>query len=161
MHSAPAVVFPVGRSHFEVWLIGALISCEGFAWLSWCLSVDAIGWSQIYAGALVVVFSVWLLMSWWRTPQGRLSWDGMAWALCMNGQTTAVNPELVFDLQLVMLLRLGEPESTRARWVWLERASSSLRWFALRRAVHQPPVPPEGRALEFGEPSVGMPGRAS
>jgi hypothetical protein len=161
MHSAPAVVFPVGRSHFEAWLIGALVSCEGLAWVLWCLSVDAMAWSQIGAGALAVVFSVWLLVSWWRTPQGRVSWDGMAWALCLNGQTTAVNPELVLDLQLVMLLRLGEPESAHACWVWLEQSSNSLRWCALRRAVHQPPIRPEDRAWGLGEPSVGMPGSAS
>ncbi len=160
MHSAPAVVFPVGRSHFEAWSIGALISCECFAWVLWSSSVAVIGEFQISAGALVVVFSVWLLMSWWQTPQGRLSWDGMNWALYLKGQTTSVNPELVFDLQFVMLLRLGVHESSRACWVWLERSSNSLRWFALRRAVHQPPVRPEDRAFGRGDPSVGLSGPA-
>jgi hypothetical protein len=140
MHSAPSVDFAFRRSRLQAWLMVVLVVCESLSLAAWYLSVDVIAWPQAGAGVLVLVFSVWLLATWWQTPEGHMSWDGLFWTLSLKGKMAAVNPELVLDLQVVILLRLIEPDGVHVSWVWLDRASNPIRWMALRRAVHNPPV---------------------
>ncbi len=138
MHNAPAVAFPVGRSHFQVWLMAASLGCVSLVVVGWSASVDAVGWPQGLACGLTVGITVAMLRSWWRAPQGQLIWDGRVWKLALPAASMQVQPELVLDWQAALLLRLGEPETNHLTWVWLERSACAPNWLALRRAVHDP-----------------------
>lgn len=138
MHNAPAVIFPVGRSHFQVWLMAALLGCTSLVVAGWSVSVDVVGWLQGLAGGWTVVIAVAMLRSWWRAPQGQLIWDGRIWMLVLPTSSRQVQPELVLDWQATLLLRLRIPETNHLTWVWLERSACAPNWLALRRAVHDP-----------------------
>jgi hypothetical protein len=74
MHSAPAVSYPVGRSHFQAVLLTftVLVALATDA----CWSASALwDWRQ---GLMAVVLCLSVLVAWqaWRgTPQGTLIWD--------------------------------------------------------------------------------------
>lgn len=157
MHSAPAVSFPVGRSRFEAWLTGSVILC-GFLVVSiWCLQVDALGWRHWLAVAFWLVTAWMAAWHWWHTPKGSLAWDGAAWYWAVKTQSLMVAPEVVMDLQQLVLLRLRSPADARVTWVWLDQALNPLRWVALRRAIY-------ARARRSGVDSVdalGLPDVAS
>ncbi len=138
MHNAPAVVYPVGRSHFQAQLMAGLLACDGLALARWGASVDAVGWPHMLAGAFTALVAAAMLRAWWQTPQGQLIWDGSVWTLALQASATQVQPELVLDFQAALLLRLRGPDKPQLRWVWLERSSHATRWLALRRAVHDP-----------------------
>lgn len=136
MHSAPAVSFPVGRSRFEGWLTGSVIVSGLLAVSLWCLQADALGWRQWLAAALWLM-TAWLVgWRWWHSPKGSLAWDGTAWYLAVGDQPLVVVPDVVMDLQQLVLLRLRAPADARVTWVWLDRALNPLRWLALRRAIY-------------------------
>lgn len=156
MHSAPAVVFPVGRSRFELRLIGFAVISEVAVWLVWCWLVDQIGMGQVLAGMMVCAVSAWLLSARWRTPSGQLIWDGRAWALDMNGKAVTVRVEVIIDLQFVMLLRLVATGSHDVSWVWPEKISNPLRWHQLRCAVHNRQVDIMNFTAVLEEPPAGM-----
>ena len=136
MHSAPAVSFPVGRSRFVAWMTGSVIVC-GFLVVSvWCLQVDALGWRQWLAATLWLMTS-WLAgWHWWHTPKGNLAWDGAAWYWAVGAQALVVVPEVVLELQQLLLLRLRAPSDAHVIWIGVEQALNPLRWVALRRALY-------------------------
>lgn len=147
MHSAPSVVFPVGRC---IWygvmfaVLAVLGVCALGAW--WWLS----GWryGSGFAGALLwttwACFAAW---TWRHAPVGQLRWNGPSrhgddvsmgswyWhsAACPEGAVLR-RVERVLDLQVVALLRLHNADAL-ARWVWVERARDPARWMRLRRAL--------------------------
>lgn len=100
-----------------------------------CLALAWVGWCWLAARALV------------RQPQGRLLFRapiagadaaGRAWAW-QGASTGAVDqpldaPELVIDLQRVMLLRLAPAPGVPA-WVWADAGQAPQDWLALRRAL--------------------------
>jgi len=136
MHSAPAVSYPVGRSRFQACLIGSLLVCGILTVSTWCLQVDALGWRQWLALTLCLMTS-WLA-GWhgWHTPKGSLAWDGVAWHWAVGTQSLVVVPELVMDLQQLVLLRLRASNDNHVTWVWLDRELNPPRWVALRRAIY-------------------------
>ena len=136
MHSAPAVSFPAGRSRFQGYLIGSLIAFGALAVSTWCLQADTLGWRQLLAATLCLMTS-WLAgWHWWQTPKGSLAWDGTAWYWTMGAQSLVVVPEVLMDLQQLVLLRLHAFADARVTWVWLDREQNPSRWVALRRAIY-------------------------
>lgn len=145
MHNAPSVSFPVGRSHFQGRLLASLV-CLGLLTLaSWSFQSKILGWRHGLAACSLVLISVWVAWSWWRTHIGSFSWDGVAWHLAVGTRSALVLPEIVLDLQSAVLLRLQVVDGKGVAWVWLDRVSSPVRWMALRRAVY-------GRTRLEGDP---------
>ena len=134
MHSAPAVVYPVGRSRFQGQLLGTLLALGGLAGAWWWYSVDAPGWRQ------GLFFAIWLLtgwisvLIWWRSPPVELAWDGAAWHGRGAMGDCAGTVRLHLDLQFFMLLCLHTDDARRL-WLWPEQHSAPAVWLALRRAV--------------------------
>ncbi len=159
MHSAPAVSFPVGRSRFEGWLTGGVIVCGFLVVSTWCLQADALGWRQWLAVVLWLVTSRLAGSNWWHSPKGSLSWDGAAWSLTVEAQSFVVVPEVVVDLQQLVLLRLRDPAGIRVTWVWLDRVSKPLRWVALRRAIYTRARPGVGDSVNAQNSSDDVVGR--
>jgi hypothetical protein len=134
MHSAPSVSYTVGRSHFAaglllaVWLSGA--ACVAL----WSVQVRAPGW-QLGTSLLVVLAAGCARPgTWWRAPQGDLSWDGENWSWTASGKGTCGSLQVSLDLQHWLLLRWTGDHASR--WLWLERAGRTERWGDLRRAVY-------------------------
>lgn len=137
MHNAPAVSFPVGRSHFQGVFLGLLVACGALAVSVWSWQVDALGWRQALAAAVWLATSMRVGWSWWQTAMGSLSWDGFAWHWAVDRRSVVILPELVLDFQSAVLLRLrGAEDRGTVAWVWLDRVSNAARWMALRRAIY-------------------------
>lgn len=135
MHSAPALVFPVGRSRLHGLLAMAAVGISALAVLAWTLQTAELGLRHLGTVLLWLVSAAWALTQWWRTPQGCLAWDGTAWNWTCADRVQPVTPEVTIDLQGAMLLRLHISQSHGHAWIWPERRSDAKRWLAFRRAV--------------------------
>lgn len=136
MHSAPAVSFPVGRSRFQACLIGSLIACSVLTVSTWCWQTDVLGWRQVLAATFCLMTAGLAGWHWWRTPNGSLAWDGASWYWAEGAQSLLVVPDIVMDLQQVVLLVVRTPADARVNWLWLDRKLNPARWVALRRAIY-------------------------
>ena len=147
MHNAPAVTYPVGRSHFQARLLGVLVAAELLLELMWCLAPGVLNWRQGLLALYGVLAGLWAGLNWQRSPVGRLRWDGQVW--CWTETRTAVETwgtlSVHLDLQKVLLLCL-RPETGAPLWLWPEQNTRPARWQDLRRAVfaHQGSVRDEG-----------------
>lgn len=136
MHNAPSVSFPVGRSRFQGQLIGWLVGLGVLTVFAWCAQAENLGWRHWFAASLCLTTATWSGWSWWRTPIGSVSWDGVVWRWTTGARSVVVVPEPALDLQVAILLRLPVTADTGVNWLWLERTSNSPRWMALRRAIY-------------------------
>ena len=145
MHSAPSVSYPVGRSRNAIRGLGVLWAagscCAGAA----LLQFDHWGWRQALLLASVVLSAVAAQRTLGYGVIVDLVFDGQEWSLSGLDARKAAKIVVLLDLQVLMLVRLDEPEQ-RARWLWLERRARSERWQDLRRAIF-------ARALSSSEPS--------
>ena len=146
MNSAPAVGFPLGRSRFQAWLIGVVLGLGGAVVMLWLVHSDGGDGRQYLALAGWLWAAGWMGLEWWRTPQGTLQWDGVAWTLLIGSRSVLVVPAMVLDFQRMVLLRLQATGSVT--WAWLDQSNCPARWLALRRAVYEP-----ARGAEPGDPS--------
>ena len=142
MHSAPSVIYPVGRSRFAGAMLGAIWLLASAAILAWTSFTPVPGWRQLLAACLLAACGLAALGGWLRSPAGTLAWDGGGWrwadralerGAADDGQ--AGRPELALDLQARMLLR-WVPTQGRTLWLWTERDAAPSHWDALRRAVY-------------------------
>lgn len=144
MHSAPSVIYPVGRSFWQgriaamLWLAG-LAAALGFA-----VATEA-GWPSVAIGLAVALAGA---AGWYGTRtalQGRLQFDGrqwLWWPQALAGATPAEPQTLAalvvqVDLQQVLLLRGGRAGAP-SLWLWLERRAAPALWDDVRRAVYSP-----------------------
>ena len=142
MHGAPSVTYPVGRSVFAGRLAAGLVAAALVAGLAWSLQ-GAAGWRPLAALGAAVAGGAVALRGWLGSATGMLCWDGQGWTWEEGGRAAAGRPEIALDLQGLLLLR-WRAEQGPVRWLWLERASDSSHWEALRRAVYSrasTPVP--------------------
>lgn len=135
MHSAPSVIYPVGRSRLAdrvlmvVWAVGAC--CAGAA----SYQIDSIGWRQAVLAASVV-FSAWAVFRVSRQDaRALMSFDGQHWSLSGESAVKVASVAVVLDFQSLLLVRLQEA-GRRGRWLWLGRTACPERWKDLRRAVY-------------------------
>jgi toxin CptA len=137
-HNAPAVVYPIGRSRFQLWfslvlwLIGLLLV------MLWCLSSRRLDW-RIGLGCAAVLLSGWSLWWGWRTAAtGQLSWDGISWRW-ENVRDQSVSGEMdlfvVVDLQQIMVVLIDGGIRKRL-CLCAERSAFPERWLDFRRAVY-------------------------
>lgn len=138
-HSAPAVVYPIGRSRIQfwfswgLWLVGLLLV------LLWFSSTRRVDW-HIGLGGGAVLVSGWALQHGWRnaTTSGELAWDGGCWRwTSLKDQTTSGEFALsvVMDFQKILVLVLDDGNGSRL-WLCAECSAFPGRWMDFRRAVY-------------------------
>ena len=134
MYSAPSVSYPVGRSHFQGWLIAltGLISCAT-GWL-WHQQLALLGWRQGLFATVLIFSCLVTLRAWYNSPQGELRWDGQTWRWISGGTSICGVVTTHLDFQNLLLLDMHTTTGKRV-WLWTERQSDMTRWYALRRAV--------------------------
>ena len=85
---------------------------------------------------LSLAFALW---QWRQAPKGELRWDGQSWHLATGGADHEVSPEMVVDLQCVVLIRLNKRHGHGAAWVFADAADvnggTPGAWSAVRRAL--------------------------
>ncbi|MDI1244742.1 MAG: hypothetical protein PSV24_04995 [Rhodoferax sp.] len=146
MYNAPAVTYPVGRSHFQLVLtlaVGLAGAVAQAAW--WWLSAQhgaghALGW------ALWLIFCGWAVWRVIHTPQAQLVWDGQDWTLQAGTRSALVTTQVILDVQHSLLLCLL-PQTGSAVWVWPAQLAQPERWLALRRALFAPASRPDPSRL--------------
>ncbi len=136
MHNAPAVSFPVGRSHLQGGLLCLVVVLGMLTVTVWSRQSEIMGWRHWLAACSCVAISALAGWSWWRTAVGSFSWDGVTWHWSSGARSLRVLPETVLDLQSALLLRLQVADGKEVAWVWLDRVSAPAHWLALRRAVY-------------------------
>lgn len=152
MHSAPPVVYPVGRCAFQGWVfavLGGLSASVGSLFLieSDVQSQGLWGWITCSAGILAwLVWMAWAFLSWNRSPEGALHWspgggqgmgDASSWSWTDRASAEPLvlsDVERVLDLQGRVLLRVAGP-GLGQRWLWVEQSGYPERWRDLRRAL--------------------------
>lgn len=156
MHRAPAVTFPVERSHWHARLIVGLsllagLTCAVFAWEQAALDVR----SGLLACALCMASSAaWL--GWWQSPQGSLHWDGQDWHWSGFAANPACRLGLLMDFQRVVLVTV-KADGQKPVCLWLEGMTGDARWRPLRRAIVSSQVVPEGKASQARPGAEGNP----
>jgi toxin CptA len=150
MHSAPSVIYPVGRSRLTGLLVlGSAVTGVAAATLA-AVQAGSLQWIGVIGLATAILAATWACVRWWRTPAGHLSWDGRGWTWSPDAMSdrnaVPVGLLVCLDLQAVLLLRQPLEWGT-SRWFWLERSRFPLRWSALRRAVYSPAVHEAARGI--------------
>ena len=145
MHSAPGIVYPLGRFSW-FWVCGLPI---------WCVAatVNAVLYAQSslaasHAGFSAAVLLILLITSLRERrdsfPWAQLRWDGEYWFVMSDLREAAPQPlarvEVVLDLQQALLLRLDGADSDVSvhlqQWVWLYKGFAPEQWHGLRCAVY-------------------------
>ena len=134
MHHAPAVDYPliaratVLRWVLAPWTVGALV----VGYWSWLAFSDGawkwVGLAGFVAAALTAAGSF------NRIAEGRLDWDGVAWAWAVGSDRSCGTVTVELDLQFLMLLAFVQVGGGRRR-VWMFLGGRGPRWVALRRAA--------------------------
>jgi toxin CptA len=136
MRNAPPVNYPVGRSSLGLWvLLGTWLATLALL-AAWSALVPAHPWRQAASTVLLGASGVWVLRSERRRFRGALSWDGGAWWLEGGGHASRVQPDVVLDLQRVMLVRTLSSMPRRTCWFWIDSKGDPGAWLALRRALY-------------------------
>jgi toxin CptA len=157
LHSAPSVLYPLGRSRFlGCWLLAGWLLAAGVT-LWWWRASATDDWRPLL-GCIALLFTAWVMATGWqRAPVGRLQWDGQRWrwesAVYRSG-TALEPPRVVLDVQFALLLRLDN-QAGAVWWLWAERSAWPSRWLDLRRAVHAKHRPTTLQDSEAAERALG------
>jgi hypothetical protein len=103
--------------------------------VAWWVEVQPQLPGVVLAAGVLLVSSACAVVSWWRSPAGRIAWDGGSWTWTRTAHPESGEPEVVVDLQSVLLLRWSG-EAGRRHWLWAERRMKPATWADLRRAVY-------------------------
>ena len=134
MHNAPAVSYPVGRSHFQDCLLGGTALISVLAGVLWFYVSDLVGWRLgLYAITLVGTGAL-AIQAWRHTPHGVLRWDGQAWRWTTEVASVGGVLTVHLDFQFCLLLSL---RTDAGAWLglWPQRQTDTAHWHALRCAV--------------------------
>ena len=154
MHCAPPVVYPLGRSSFQAWVLLGFWLGGLAAFAMWCLAATGFDWRLAVALGAVLAAAVVAWLGWKNSPLGRLRWDGQVWRWESQGYqagTPVRTLSVALDFQRILLLRLENHDHARL-WLWAERNAMPERWLDLRRAVYS--RPPSLPVSLPGEPPV-------
>ena len=139
-HNAPPVVYPLGRSRFQGWVLAVLWFAGLLLLLNSLRVQEPIGWRTFATLMSVVVAGVAARTGWKNSPIGLLAWDGQSWRWEGPGYQSGVVEQkllVIFDFQNLLMLQLENPAKARL-WLWAERKAAPERWLDLRRAVYSP-----------------------
>ena len=157
MHSAPAVSYPVGRSHFQGCLLGGTVLIGVLAGMLWFYVSGLAGWRLgLYAITLVGTGAL-AIQAWRRTPGGVLRWDGQVWRWTTEAASVCGVLTVHLDFQFCLLLSLRTDAGVRLA-LWPQRQTDTVHWHALRCAVfsHQRKV-----AVLAAPPGADLGGQSS
>lgn len=143
LHSAPSVIYPLGRSRFLGWLLGLAWGVTALVTGAWWVSAAAADHRPWLGLTALLLAGGVMALGWQRSPVGQLSWDGQHWAWESAGYLgggTLAPPQVVLDLQSAVLLRLDN-RAGASWWLWAERTTLPPRWLDLRRAIYAKPRP--------------------
>lgn len=139
-HSAPPVVYPLGRSRFQACLLAGLWCAGAFSILLWVYASPPIDWRVYFAGLAVMTSGLAAFIGWKNTSVGQLVWDGQSWRWEGSDYQAGISDQhisVIADFQHLILIRL-EDEAQKSMCMWCERASFPERWLDFRRAVFSP-----------------------
>jgi toxin CptA len=139
-HNAPPVVYPLGRSRFQGWLLLGLWLAGLLLVSLWIYVTRQVNWRTIFGLIAVLAAGIAAYIRTKSAPAGQLAWDGEVWRWeSVSYQTGIAEYELsvVADFQHRLLLRLQNQAHARL-WLWVERQAAPERWLDLRRAVYSP-----------------------
>lgn len=134
MHNAPPIAFPLGRSRFQAWLLGGYAAVALAAFALWLRQASWTDWRLLCFALLTLTLWSWAVGNWWRSPGGRLCWDGQSWCWHSAGVSACGALRVRMDLQFFLLLSLNT-NTTKSAWLWAERAADAQRWRDFRCAV--------------------------
>ncbi|MES2190325.1 MAG: hypothetical protein V4454_09390 [Pseudomonadota bacterium] len=139
-HSAPPVVYPLGRSRFQACLLAGIWFAAACSVLFWFYSSQQADW-RIYIAAMAMIASgLAAFVGWRRTAVGQLVWDGQLWRWEGSGHQPGMSEQyisVVADFQRLVLIRM-ENQAQKSMCMWCERAAFPERWLDFRRAVFSP-----------------------
>lgn len=136
-HNAPSVSYPLGRSHWQAWVLSGFWLAAALLIGAWILATQHLGWRQLAGVVAVIGSGLAAYYGWKNSPVGNLGWDGQVWRWDGPGyQAGIAEYELVAaaDFKNVMLLRI-ENQAHAKLWLWAERRAFPAHWLDLRRAV--------------------------
>lgn len=140
MYNAPAVSYPVGRSHFQTGLTLAVVLAGAVAQGAWWLLSVAHGSGHLLGLLLWLLVGAWAFWSVLHTPRAQLVWDGRGWHWTAGASTLLERPQVILDAQHSLLLCFRQQSGT-AVWLWPAQRTQPDRWLALRRALFNPASP--------------------
>lgn len=139
-HNAPPVVYPLGRSRFQVWLLLGLWLAGLLLVSFWVYVAQQVDWRTVLALFTVLLAGVTAYIGAKIAPAGQLAWDGEVWrweSVSYQAGIAEYELSVVADFQHRLLLLLQNQAQAKL-WLWVERQASPERWLDLRRAVYSP-----------------------
>jgi toxin CptA len=139
-HNAPPVVYLLGRSRFQGWLLLGLWFAGLLLVSLWVYVAQQVDWRTVFAFVAVLAAGVGAYIGTRSAPAGQLSWDGEVWrweTLIYQAGIAEFELSVVADFQHRLLLRLQNQAQAKL-WLWVERQAAPERWLDLRRAVYSP-----------------------
>ncbi len=140
-YKAPTVVYPVGRSQ---WAAGMMVlgwAAAAGVTLAWTWASGPGDHAPVWGWASLLLAGLALLWHWRSAPSGQLAWDGHSWLWVSRAYpvgTPLSAPEVVIDLQRVIVVRMSNPADA-ALTLWLEARQEPRHWLDLRRAIYARP----------------------
>ncbi len=140
-HRAPAVRFTVEPSRKAALLTAVLWAAAAALNLAWWSLAGPGDSGPVWGGLSLLVVSGLLVVHGWRPVRGQILWDGQ-WHWCSRAYpagTTLDWPQVVLDMQQLMLVRLRNADG--ARWIlWFDASAQPQDWLDLRRALFAAPT---------------------
>ena len=139
-HNAPPVIYPLGRSHLQGWLLSVLWFSGLLLMLVWFGVSQQLNWRFLCALVAVVIAGLAAFSGWRNSPIGQLVWDAQSWRWESSSYQTGVAElklVVVVDFQHLLVIRM-ENQANARWWLWVERKSKPERWLDFRRAVYSP-----------------------
>ena len=142
-HNAPPVIYPLGRSRFQGWLLLGLWLAGLLLVSLWVYVTRQVDWRTVIALIAVLLAGVAAFIGTKNAPAGQLEWDGEVWRwerLSYQAGITEYELSVGADFQHRLLLRLQNQAQAKL-WIWVDRQAAPERWLDLRRAVYSPRRP--------------------
>lgn len=139
-HSAPPVLYPVGRSAFQFWfLFGLWLLGLGLV-VVWFAGTSRLDWRMASGCAAVLAAGLPLYDTWRNAPRGQIGWDGEIWhwQSAEDGvESSQQSLSVVADFQKRLIVFL-ESETGARSWFCAEQMACPERWLDFRRAIYSP-----------------------
>lgn len=139
-HSAPPVVYPLGRSRFQALLLAGLWAAGCASIVLWLFSGQQAVWHVVlsvtaFSGAGLAAF-----IGGKNTKAGQVVWDGQHWRWEVPVYQSGIaehRVSVMADFQSLLLLRI-QSDTQKSMCVWCERSAFPERWLDFRRALFSP-----------------------